>query len=385
MAGIGALRVGLDLTFLGERAGGVGRYALELAAALAAREDVVLHCVASRDLPSAVRKLPWAESVRWSVLPIGDQTLGGPRAKVLGDFTFVPALALWHRWDVLHSPANAGPVRVPKVACLITMHDVIWLHADSAWGTAEDVRAMHRVSVPTVRRARRVIAVSQAAADELITELGLDPARLDVTPQGVTAPVAEPTPEEALRLRFGLGDGAVILCVAQKRPYKNQGALVRALARLQDPAVRLVLPGSATPYEDELRALADGLGVANRLVLLDWVSDADLEGLYALASCVVLPSRFEGFGLPVLEAMARGKPVACSAIPSLMEVAGDAALTFDPDDGEAVHAAIARLLDDTALRDELSQRGRARAALFTWAATADATVAVYRRALGRVG
>jgi glycosyltransferase involved in cell wall biosynthesis len=200
---------------------------------------------------------------------------------------------------------------------------------------------------------------------------------------GVRVPgSAQVASEEDVRRRFELGNGRVVLCVAQKRPYKNLGALVHALGALPDD-VRLVLPGTATPHEDELRELAATLGVAERVRFPSWVSDAELEALYRLASGFVLPSLMEGFGLPVLEAMARGVPVACSDRPALPEVAGGAALLFDPEDPGAVADALRRLLEDRRLADDLRRRGRERAAQLTWAATARGTLAAYRRALAR--
>ncbi len=114
---------------------------------------------------------------------------------------------------------------------------------------------------------------------------------------------------------------------------------------------------------------------------LDWISDDDLNGLYRAADCFVLPSRIEGFGLPVLEAMRHGTPVACSNRTALPEVAGEAALLFDPDDQQAVTGAVRRLLEDAALRAELSERGRRRSRLLTWDRTTAATLDSYRRAV----
>jgi glycosyltransferase involved in cell wall biosynthesis len=178
-----------------------------------------------------------------------------------------------------------------------------------------------------------------------------------------------------------LGHDPVIICVAQKRPYKNQEVLVRALADDRLRSARLVLPGAPTSYEERLRSLAAELGVQNRVHLPSWLSDPDLEGLYRLARCAAQPSRLEGFGLPVLEALARGVPVGCSDRTALPEIAGDAALLFDPDDQHAVTDALARLMHDGSLRRQLAARGRERAARFTWEATAAATIASYERAL----
>jgi glycosyltransferase involved in cell wall biosynthesis len=185
--------------------------------------------------------------------------------------------------------------------------------------------------------------------------------------------------EEDVRASLRL-DGPVILSVAQKRPYKNLGTLIRAMADLAERAT-LVLVGSPTAHEEELRALARQLGVEENVRFPGWVSEPELEGLYRLASCFVLPSLIEGFGLPVLEAMARGVAIACSDRPSLPEVAGNAALLFDPEDQQAVTNAIRRLLDDRELAARLVERGRERVRLYTWERTAEATLASYRRAV----
>jgi glycosyltransferase involved in cell wall biosynthesis len=270
------------------------------------------------------------------------------------------------------------------MASVITFHDTIWLQAPNQWGVPEAVRTMKRVAVPTARRADRVIAVSETAARDLEEMLGIPHDRIDVARQGVrVATDARATPEHELRARLGLGEGPVILCVAQKRPYKNQESLVRALVKNGLDRARLVLPGVRTDYETVLRALASRLGVSDRVAFPEWLAQPDLEGLYRVASCVALPSRFEGFGLPVLEAMARGVPVACSDRSALPEVAGDAALLFDPDDDDAVAGALTRLLSDSDMRDRLSRLGLARAVGFTWEATAEATMASYRRAVNR--
>jgi glycosyltransferase involved in cell wall biosynthesis len=165
-----------------------------------------------------------------------------------------------------------------------------------------------------------------------------------------------------------------VLAVSARRPHKNLSRLIEAMRGIN---ATLVLPGYPTAFDEELEAEAQGAPV----VFAGWVSDGDLEGLYAAATCMVFPSLAEGFGLPVLEAMRRGVPVACSSTTALGEVAGDAALTFDPESVEAIRSAVRTLLDDPAERARLIERGRARAAEFSWAAAAEGTVASYRRAL----
>jgi glycosyltransferase involved in cell wall biosynthesis len=152
------------------------------------------------------------------------------------------------------------------------------------------------------------------------------------------------------------------------------------MAVLERPFV-LVVPGYETRWEDELAAHVRRRGMQERVRLLGWLGDAELEGLYASATCMAFPSLAEGFGLPVLEAMARGLPVACSNVTSLPEVAGEAALYFDPLDLPAMSGAIERLLGDRELRQRLAAAGREQAAHFTWERTAEGTRRSYERAL----
>jgi glycosyltransferase involved in cell wall biosynthesis len=174
-----------------------------------------------------------------------------------------------------------------------------------------------------------------------------------------------------------------VLSLSAKRPHKNLLALIGALARIA-PEARpvLVLPGYPTAHEAELRARAAALGIAQDVRFPAWLSSAELEGLWAIARAFVFPSLYEGFGLPVLEAMARDVPVACSNASSLPEVAGDAALLFDPHDEAAIASAISRLLGDETLRARLQARGLARVRRFTWERTAQLTLESYARAFG---
>ena len=176
-----------------------------------------------------------------------------------------------------------------------------------------------------------------------------------------------------------------MLSLSAKRPHKNLLALLGALALISaERRPLLVLPGYSTWHEAELRARAAALGVDRDVRLLGWLGLSELEGLWALCRAFVFPSLYEGFGLPVLEAMARGIPVACSDASSLPEVAGDAALIFDPRSEQAIADAIGRLLDDEPLRARLVALGLARAREFTWERTARLTLDSYGRAPRRV-
>jgi glycosyltransferase involved in cell wall biosynthesis len=374
----GRLRVGLNLVPYSEQGGGIARYVDELLPALLdVAPEVELHGFIARAAGARLLEQPWADRVRWTRLPV---SLSGPPVHLAAQYGAIPALARARGLDVLHSPANAGPVRVPGLACVITVHDLTWLHAGEDWGTSAAVGAMRRWSPATARRADGVIVDSEATARDVVANAGVERRRLAVVPLGVRGPGVAPTSARDLRSRLGLGDSRLILSVCQKRPYKGLAELVRALPDL-DGNVALVMPGAPTPHEAELRALAESLGVADRVHLPAWLPGEDLEGLYALADCFALASRYEGFGLPVLEAMARGVPVACSDRGALPEVAGDAALLFDPDDQPSLTAALRRLLSDRELAGRLVARGRERAASFTWDRTAELTLTAYECAL----
>jgi glycosyltransferase involved in cell wall biosynthesis len=185
-----------------------------------------------------------------------------------------------------------------------------------------------------------------------------------------------------MRERVDAGDRPIVLTVSAKLAHKNLIRLISALASIpagQRPL--LVLPGYPTAHEPQLREHARALGIESDVRLLGWVSGAELEALYGAATCFVFPSLAEGFGLPVLEAMARGVPVACSARGALAEVAGDAALLFNPLEESEIAQAIRRLIDDGDESARLATAGRERAAGFSWQAAAAGTLATYRRTL----
>jgi glycosyltransferase involved in cell wall biosynthesis len=375
------LRVGLNLVFMGERAGGAGTYASELPGALLEAEPgTEVHVFISRDAPQELLGQPWAGQVRWVRLPAG---VSGPPLHVLAQLTVLPVLARARALDVMHSPANTGPVHAAGVATVVSLLDLIWLHRAGEWEASELVQRRMRAMVGyCVRHADRLFAISRAAADDFVATLGIARERIDVTPLGVRPPASEPVAEDELRRRLDLGGARVLLCVAQKRPYKNLHSLVRILPELPDDVV-LVLPGSPTPYEQELRSLAGSLAVDGRVRFPDWLSDGELDGLYRISAAFVLPSLIEGFGIPVLEAMARGVPVACARVSALPEVAGDAALLFDPERHDELSAAVRRLLDDGELAARLIERGHRRVQQFTWRRTGEASLTGYRRAIAR--
>jgi glycosyltransferase involved in cell wall biosynthesis len=329
---------------------------------------------------AAARDAPWGEILPAVTVPVDSRNRIG---WVLGEQLPLPLLAARARIRLLHSLATTAPLLGP-FRRVTTIHDLIYARFPETHTGVRD-RGM-RVLVPAgVRRSHRLIAISQNTRDDLVGLLGADPRRIDVVPNGLGAVGRhEPLSEAGTRARFELGARRVILSLSAKRPHKNLERLMGALARL--PAERrplLVLPGYPTSYEAQLHARVVELGVEGDVRFPGWLSGSELEGLWALSEAFVFPSLYEGFGLPVLEAMARGIPVACSDASSLPEVAGDAALLFDPHDEAAMAAAIERLLGEPGEARRLGDLGRTRAASFTWRRTATLTLESYERVLGR--
>jgi glycosyltransferase involved in cell wall biosynthesis len=375
------MHVGLNLIYLvpGET-GGMEVYARELIPALlAAGRPRRIRFTAFVNREAAATGGPWGELLPAVTVPVNARRR---EQWVLGEQTLLPPLAARAGVEVLHSLASTAPAwgRFRRV---LTVHDLIYARFPDAHPGIRD-RGM-RVLVPlAARRSERLIAISQSTRRDLIELLGTPSGKIDVVPQGLGAIRRAPAlSAEQTRARFGLEGRRVLLTLSAKRPHKNLLALIGALARIPSPRrPLLVLPGYPTWHEAELRARAAELGVSADVRLEGWLDEREIEGLWALADAFIYPSLYEGFGLPVLEAMARSIPVACAEASSLPEVAGDAALLFDPRSESAIAQAVERLLGDPALAQSLRERGLARARGFTWERTARLTLESYSRALG---
>jgi glycosyltransferase involved in cell wall biosynthesis len=378
------MHVGLNLIFLvpGET-GGMEVAARELIPAMidGAPAGTRFTAFVNREA-AAAKDGPWGELLPAVTVPVNARN----RVQwVLGEQTLLPRLAARAGVDLVHSLASTAPLwgRFRKV---VTVHDLIYARFPEAHAGLRD-KGMKVLVPQAAHRSDRVIADSQSTRDDLVELLGVAAAKIDVVPLGLGGLArAEPLDEREVRARFGLGERRVLLSLSAKRPHKNLLALIGALARIPvEERPVLVLPGYPTAHEQELRERSASAGVAGDVCFPAWVSGEEVEGLWALAEAFVFPSLYEGFGLPVLEAMARGVPVACSNASSLPEVAGDAALLFDPRDERAIAEALRRLLGDERLREELRARGLDRVTEFTWQRTARLTIASYRRALGDGG
>ena len=376
------LRAGLDARFASARYDGVGRYVAALAHELVRiGDDAPVLCVLRPDGDDAPRHpLPDDGGNEGGGQVVGLVARRARRAESLWSSLEIPRLARGARVDVWHTPFPLAPLRTGAPS-VVTLHDCIPERFPQYFGAAR--RLAYRASVAmALRGARLVLVPSQQSADDAQRFHGVDAARLRVIAEGVApAPAADAAAESAMRRRLGL-DGGYLLTVGRPRPHKGYPLLVRALARL-DPARRpvLVRVGRADPrLPDGSESLAAQLGV--RLVALEGLTDGELLAVYRGAALVAIPSAVEGFGLPLLEALAAGTPVLAADIqPFRATGAGVARLVSGDEDAWA--AALQECLDDSAWLAAARVDGPARAAQFPWSACAAATLDAYREAAGR--
>jgi glycosyltransferase involved in cell wall biosynthesis len=366
-------RIALNAVFLRPRMGGIEVLVKRLLPALAARAPGTRFSVfVGPQGVEALRDEPWISEIALETHP----ALGLRGGKALSELTLLGWLAPRRRVDLLYSIALTGPLRTRSVH-VVNVADTTWItHPDPE--EMNTVRLWRVIVPPVVRRADRVVAISEAGKRDIAEHLHVPADRIDVAVPGPGSDPSAP-PATDVRERLGLGAGPIVLSVQAQKAHKNLMRLVRAMRVVADrfPDARLVLPGNPTEHGRELVAEAGALGIGDNVVLAGWVSDADLEGLWREASCSVVASLNEGFGLPVLESMKRGVPVASSNAGSLPEAGGQAAVYFDPFDEDAIAAAIVGLLDDPG---ERIAAGRAWASTFTWARCADETLASFERA-----
>jgi glycosyltransferase involved in cell wall biosynthesis len=373
------VHLGLDLLFLVPGAsGGRETYARELIAAIREqRDDLRVTAFVNRETAAAGPGF-WTELADRTVVLRAASALER-RRWALGELALLPRAAAREGVEILHSPANFAPVHGPFVRVL-TLHDLIFRRLPDTvptplrWGTEATVP-------PAARRAHRVITASAASRDDIVAELGIRPERIDVIPHGIAEPPAVSDGAVArMRHRLGADRRRIAISVATDVPHKNLGVLLRGLALIASQERPLLVFAGFGTDTGSLPSLAAELGVSDDVRLLGAVAPDDLEALYAQADALVTATLYEGFGLPVLEAMARGVLVACSGLPVLGEVAGDDAQMFDPHDPASVASALQRVLAGGDALERRRAAGRERAARHTWAASAAQTLRAFDQA-----
>lgn len=350
------MRIGVNALYL--IPGGVGGteiYLRELLAALAQIDPVNDYFVFTNaetgaDLAPKQANFHWKpQAIRARFRP----------ARILWEQTILPLEAARYRLDVMFNPGFTGPIFCAR-PCVTVFHDLQHLrHPEHfRWFDLPFWRVLLWASA---RRSRSIIAVSQATRDDLIRFYPFAAGRIKVIAHGVDAAF------------FSLDRSrtdAYALCVSTLHPHKNIERLIRAYTRRKRD-YKLIVAGMRGFQTREIEKLITG-----DITITGWIGRKELLNLYAHARAFLYPSTFEGFGMPVLEAMAAGIPVACSDIPPLLELAGGAALFFDPESEDAIAGALDRITNDEALRASLARAGPERAREFTWRRAAEATLAL---------
>jgi len=356
---------------------GIGRYVAGLVPALAAQladgERLALVCNDATQVASfshilssntavstfRIKATPFSLSQQWQIVRL------------------LRRLSIGQGTQIYHSPYYLMPYW-PGAPTVLTIHDLIPILLPDTVSLRARLffRLTHRLAL---RSADRIIAVSEATRSDLINVLGVEEARITVIPHSVESRF-HPQPQteiERVRTTHDL-PAQFVLYLGINKPHKNLVGLIQAYAMLPENAPLLVIAGAWDTRYPEARELATRLALTDRVRFLGPVNDADLPGLYSAATVFVFPSRYEGFGFPVLEAMACGTPVACSNVSSLPEVGGDAVSYFDPLLPSTIAAQLIRLLESDSLRQKSATEGVARSLEFTWEQAAAATIVLYR-------
>lgn len=377
-------RVGVNLLWLvPDLVGGSEDYTVRLLRGLAERElaglDLTLYALA----PFAHVHPDLATHYRTVTVPLD----GGNKAlRVAAESSWLAAQSLRHGLDLVHHAGGVVPP-IRATPAVVTIHDLQPLALPANFGALK--RRYLAAMLPwSARAARLVLAVSRFGADDVITRLGVAAERVRVVPHGIEPAAAPADHAEVARVRQRYRvPGPYFVCNAITWPHKNHPLLVEAFATVAaaDPDVSLVLTGGEASGEGRLRDEVARHHLDGRVRRTGRIPRADLDALLTGATALTFPSRFEGFGAPVLEAMARGCPVIAADATALPEVVGDAGILVPVDDPTAWSRAMAGLLHDDARRSSLAAAGRARVAGYGWDASAAALEGAYRDALSPAG
>lgn len=380
------MRYGLSGYFLEKPMTGSGQYSRNLLRELIglASGELYVFCPSSASAEEAERLTagaPSSLSVRTVALPA---LFPGNLGKLWFEQVALPRACRRFGVELLHVPYLGSPFLKP-CATVVTIHDLIMLvlpqHRGSVW-----VRLYTALACAAAKRADLILADSEHTKKDIVRLLRLDPAKIEVVAlacEGRFRPVTDPAQLRAVRQKYGLAED-FILYLGGLDWRKNVPTLIRAFSRLK-PGHQLGIVGEAPSRNrilfPDLKAEAIDAGVQGRIRFTGLVEEDDKPSLYSAARVFVYPSRYEGFGLPPLEAMACGTPVVCSNASSLPEVVGDAAILVPPEDEAGLARAIAAAMEDSDQRDGLRRQGLERAALFSWRRTAQETLNAYQRAL----
>lgn len=363
------MRIGIDVTSALTQGGGIGRYTRELIRALAALDSKASYKLFSAKPPPILpvsQPLPQTRNMVHKPSRLDERWL----------------YRLWYRlrwplpvqWftgslDLFHSPDFVLPPVHGRIPTLLTVHDLSFVHYPHVY-TANLVNYLNRVVPWSVRRATHILADSTATKQDLIDIWQTPAEKVTVLYSGVDSrfkPVSQPEAISQMRAKYNLGGAPYIFTVGTVQPRKNYQMLIRAFASIapHEPHNLVIAGGKGWLYDDIL-AEVQKYNLVGRVLFTGFVDDADLPALYSEATLFVFPSLYEGFGLPLLEAMACGVPVISSNASCLPEVAGEAAVLLAPQDTAVWATAMQSLIDNPIDRAQLVASGFAQAKQFTW-------------------
>ncbi|MCA9916308.1 MAG: glycosyltransferase family 4 protein [Anaerolineales bacterium] len=380
------MRIGIDVTSALTQGGGIGRYTRELIHALVAVDSTNRYRFFSAKAPATLpvpQPLPEAENVSYQPAPLDERWL----------------YRLWYRlrlplsvqWvtgplDLFHSPDFVLPPVNGRIPTLLTVHDLSFVHYPHVF-PERLVSYLNQVVPWSIGRATHILADSEATRQDLLTIWQVPPEKVTVLYSGVHErfrPVVDVGLVTAVRQKYYLQQFPYILSVGTLQPRKNYQMLIRAFAPLANKlSHHLVISGGKGWLYDEMLAEVERQGLTGRVHFIGFVDDADLPTLYSAADLFVFPSLYEGFGLPLLEAMGCGTAVLTSNSSSLPEVAGDAAHQLAPTDQLAWTDAMHQLLTNHDLRAQMAQAGLAQARQFSWQQSAEQLLAIYQQLLSK--
>lgn len=366
------MKIGVDARILSGPICGIRRYAECLLAEMQkCGHDWYLY------LPSPSQEGAWSAGN----VNVRCGSVRSPWLRVLWGHTVLPAMAARDGVDLLWSPSHRLPRLLPKrLRTVVTIHDLVWLRFPDSMSPF--TRALDRLEMPrTLKIADRVISVSQATGHELVEFFPDVGRKLSVVHEG---PVLSSDERESSVSSLPLAVSDYLLCVGTLEPRKNFARTIAAFARLvrdgHHTGLALVIAGRRGWGED-LAALTESLGVADYVHILGEIDSGALATLYRNARGFLMPSLYEGFGLPLLEAMYFGVPILTSGRSAMQEVAGDCAVLVDPESVDSIHQGILRLIGKNGLAARLKQCGNARIGQFSWQKAARETLEVFEKAM----
>lgn len=373
------MRIGLDAMLIERREGvrqtGLSRYQTRLAQELARLDgvDLVLFAQCGAEDASGI------DGATWHAPPFD---VSNPAMRILWEQGPLALQARRNRLDLLHGMAFVVPP-LWRGRSVVTIHDLAFLKLEGH-APARRVAYLSRMTKSSVERATRVIAVSEQTKRDIVEFFGTDPDTIDVTPLGVSSGLTPLTPDERARFRAEKKlDRPTVLFLGTLEPRKNLPNLLRAFDMIaEETDAELILGGAQGWLPTEFQSALENVRYPGRIRATGFIPESELRLWLGAVDLFAMPSRYEGFGIPPLEAMACGTPVVASNTSAFPEVLGDAALLVDPEDVIAIADAMKRVLEDSALAAELRLRGSARAARYTWNETARLTRDSYFKAIG---